>query len=120
MAELKIKRVYEAAEPSDGARILVDRLWPRGIAKEKASIDLWLKAISPSDALRKRFHGHPDDWAEFRQAYAEELKAPEAQEAAATLREHMAKGPVTLLYAAKDETKNNALALKLWLEQPRA
>ena len=71
---IKLKRIYEAPAASDGTRILVDRLWPRGIAKEKAKIDLWLKDIAPSDALRKRFHGHPEDWDEFRKAYAAELK----------------------------------------------
>jgi len=113
---LRIKRIYEAPADSDGARILVDRLWPRGIAKEKARIDLWLKDISPSDALRKRFHGHAEDWDEFRAAYAEELKIPAAQSAVAELRASMARGSVTLLYAARDETHNNAAALKAWLE----
>jgi len=117
MAELRIKRIYQAPEPTDGARILVDRLWPRGVSKASAGIDLWLKDLSPSDALRKRFHGHPDDWEEFRSAYAEELKGEAAQAAVATLREQMAKGPVTLLYAAKDEVRNNAAALKAWLER---
>ena len=116
--KLSIKRVYDPASPGDGTRILVDRLWPRGIAKDKAKIDLWLKAIAPSDALRKRFHGHPEDWAAFRRAYAAELKGDEvAQEAVQALRQHLRKGPVTLLYAAKDEEHNNAVALKAWLER---
>ena len=71
---VRIKRVYDAPEASDGMRILVDRLWPRGIAKEKARIDLWLKDISPSDDLRRRFHARPESWDEFRTLYAEELE----------------------------------------------
>ena len=117
---IKLKRVYEAPAASDGTRILVDRLWPRGIAKDKAKVDLWLKAIAPSDALRKRFHGHPQDWEEFRAAYAAELKSEEAQEAVKTLRSHLRKGMVTLLYAARDEEHNNAVALKLWLGRRRS
>jgi uncharacterized protein YeaO (DUF488 family) len=109
---LQIKRIYEPPADTDGARVLVDRLWPRGIAKEKARIDLWLKDISPSDDLRKRFHGHAEDWEDFRDAYAEELKALRAQEAVDQLRALMEQGPVTLLYAARDETHNNAAALK--------
>ena len=119
MQRLTIKRVYAAPEADDGTRILVDRLWPRGIAKEKARIDLWLKDIAPSDALRKRFHGKPDDWAEFRAAYHSELKAAAAQAAAKTLFDMLRSGPVTLLYAARDEDHNNAVALKAWLEHRR-
>lgn len=119
MQRLMIKRVYAAPEADDGTRILVDRLWPRGIAKEKVRIDLWLKDIAPSDALRKRFHGKPDDWAEFRAAYHSELKAAAAQAAAKTLFDMLRSGPVTLLYAARDEGHNNAVALKAWLERRR-
>ena len=115
--KLSIKRVYEPASPGDGMRILVDRLWPRGIAKDKAKVDLWLKEIAPSTALRKRFHGHPEDWAAFRRAYAAELKEEAAQEAVRELRQQLRKGRVTLLYAAKDEEHNNAVALKAWLER---
>lgn len=113
---VRIKRVYDAPEASDGMRILVDRLWPRGIAKEKARIDLWLKDISPSDDLRRRFHARPESWDEFRTLYAEELEGDAGRIAAAELRRHIAEGPVTLLYAARDEKHNNAAALKLWLE----
>ncbi len=116
MKSLTIKRVYEPAAAGDGTRILVDRLWPRGIAKDKARIDLWLRDIAPSDALRKRFHGKPADWDEFRAAYSPELEGAEAQAAAKELFERMKKGPVTLLYAARDERHNNAAALKAWLE----
>jgi uncharacterized protein YeaO (DUF488 family) len=112
---LKVKRVYEAAAKADGIRILVDRLWPRGIAKEKAKIDLWLKEVAPSNALRKRFHAKPEKWDAFLEAYAAELEADEAVEAAKELRGHIRKGTVTLLYAARDEAHNNAVALKAWL-----
>ncbi|HKP23173.1 MAG TPA: DUF488 domain-containing protein [Dongiaceae bacterium] len=114
---IKLKRVYEAPAASDGMRILVDRLWPRGIAKAKAKVDLWLKDIAPSDTLRKRFHGHPEDWDEFCKAYAAELT--EAKEAVKALRDYLRKGAVTLLYAARDEEHNNAVALKQWLARRR-
>ncbi|MCV3735739.1 DUF488 family protein [Rhizobium sp. TRM96647] len=114
---VRIKRVYDTPEPSDGMRILVDRLWPRGVAKEKARVDLWLKDISPSDDLRRRFHARPESWDEFRQHYAAELEGEAEQAAAAELRRHIAQGPVTLLYAARDEHHNNAAALALWLEE---
>jgi uncharacterized protein YeaO (DUF488 family) len=113
---IKLKRIYEAPSASDGMRILVDRLWPRGIAKDKAKIDLWLKEIAPSDALRKRFHGHPGDWDAFRKAYAAELT--QAGDAVKELRGHLRKG-VTLLYAARDEEHNNAVALRQWLARRR-
>jgi uncharacterized protein YeaO (DUF488 family) len=114
---VKLKRVYEPPAAGDGTRILVDRLWPRGIAKDKAKIDLWLRDIAPSDALRKRFHGHPEDWDAFRAAYAAELTR--AGEAVRDLRRYLRKGGVTLLYAARDEERNNAVALKQWLARRR-
>lgn len=117
MSGIRLKRVYEPPAASDGARILVDRLWPRGIAREKAAIDLWLKDIAPSHELRRRFHGKPEAWDEFCRAYEAELEAPSAQAAAAKLRELMSRGPVSLLYAARDETRNNAVALKRWLDR---
>jgi uncharacterized protein YeaO (DUF488 family) len=117
---LRIKRIYEPAAPDDGLRILVDRLWPRGIAKAKAHIDLWLKEVAPSDALRRRFHGNPDKWKDFVAAYSAELAREPAHSAAATLRAHLRAGPVTLLYAARDESHNNAVALKELLQRRRA
>jgi uncharacterized protein YeaO (DUF488 family) len=114
---IALKRVYEKPAPEDGARILVDRLWPRGIAKVKAKVDLWLKDISPSNDLRKRFHGRPEDWTGFKRAYAAELKSPEAKAAVTELRRHLRAGPVTLLYAAHDEEHNNAVALLTWLKR---
>ena len=120
MTTLALKRVYEPPDPGDGTRILVDRLWPRGIAKDKARIDLWLKDIAPSAALRKRFHGKPDDWDAFCAAYCAELEDAAAQAAAKDLLGRLRKGPVTLLYAARDEHRNNAVALRAWLERHQA
>ena len=121
MAKLPgLKRNYAAPAAADGLRVLVDRLWPRGIAKDKAGIDLWLRDLSPSDALRKRFHGQPAKWAEFCAAYAAELEQPAAQAAVQELRAALRQGPVTLLYAARDEEKNNAVALRDWLARGKA
>jgi len=117
VTSLAVKRVYEAPAAGDGTRILVDRLWPRGIAK--ARIDLWLKDIAPSDALRKRFHGKSDDWDAFRTAYFAELEDEAALAATEELLHCLRDGPVTLLYAARDERQNNAVALKAWLERRR-
>jgi uncharacterized protein YeaO (DUF488 family) len=114
-----LKRVYDAPDAGDGTRILVDRLWPRGIAKARAKIDLWLKDIAPSDGLRKRFHGKPDDWDAFRAAYFTELRGATAQAAAKELLDCLQSGPVTLLYAARNEQQNNAVALKSWIERQR-
>lgn len=110
-ARVAIKRVYTPPADDDGQRVLVDRLWPRGISKEAARIDLWLKDVAPSNALRKRFHGQPNAWDEFCKAYAEELQIPPASEALATLKTMVRAGKVTLLYAARDEARNNAVAL---------
>ena len=112
-----LKRVYATSGDDDGTRILVDRLWPRGISRDKARIDLWLKDIAPSDALRKRFHKKPEAWQEFRAAYFEELGAPAARAAVKELLARLRRGPVTLLYAARDEQRNNAEALRMWLER---
>jgi uncharacterized protein YeaO (DUF488 family) len=117
MTTLAVRRVYAQPGDGDGTRILVDRLWPRGMTKEKARIGLWLKDIAPSDTLRKRFHGKPGDWEAFRTAYAAELESAAGQAAIQELLARLRNGPVTLLYAARDEERNNAVALKLWLEQ---
>jgi uncharacterized protein YeaO (DUF488 family) len=111
---LKIKRVYEPAEASDGRRVLVDRLWPRGISKERARIDKWLKETAPSTELRKWFSHDPSKWAEFQRRYAAELQGKEAVLDA--LRAEAKKGTVTLLYGAKDVEHNQAVALKALLE----
>ena len=116
---ITVKRVYHPPAPDDGTRILVDRLWPRGVARDKAHIDLWLKDLAPSHGLRKRFHGKPEDWMLFRTAYEEELQDITAQAALEELRSRMRDGPVTLLFAARDEQHNNAVALKAWLERHR-
>ena len=108
--KIKVKRVYENPDKDDGIRILVDRLWPRGLTKEKASIDLWLKDIAPTTELRKWFGHDPARWNEFRRRYREELK--QDKEPASLLMEQLKKGTVTLVYGAKDEEHNEALVLK--------
>ncbi len=113
----RIKRIYEPAAAEDGFRVLVDRLWPRGVSKEKAHLDVWLKEIAPSDALRHRFHDHAELWNAFVEAYRQELEQEPAKTAAADLREKAKHQTVTLLYAARDESHNNAVALKDWLER---
>jgi uncharacterized protein YeaO (DUF488 family) len=113
---LSIKRVYQPPGNEDGVRVLVDRLWPRGLSRERAQIDLWLKEIAPSHALRRRYHGDPAAWEEFKTAYYAELKQPPAQSAVRDLLDRLSREPVTLLFAARDETRNNAVALKEWLE----
>jgi uncharacterized protein YeaO (DUF488 family) len=115
--DFRVKRIYEPPAADDGFRVLVDRLWPRGVAKAKAHIDLWLKEVAPSDALRHRFHDHPAKWDAFVAAYGRELEQEPAKSAAASLRERARREPVTLLYAARDENHNNAVALKDWLER---
>jgi uncharacterized protein YeaO (DUF488 family) len=105
---LKNKRVYDLPEKTDGKRILVDRLWPRGLTTEKAQIDLWLKEVAPSNELRKWFGHKPERWKEFQQRYRKELRALEKQEQLRQIRAVMRKGPVTLLFAAKDTEHNNA------------
>jgi uncharacterized protein YeaO (DUF488 family) len=111
----RIKRIYEPAGKDDGLRVLVDRLWPRGVAKQKAHIDLWLRDLSPSDKLRRMVHADPTKWDEFVKAYGRELKQEPARTALAELRKLPRSQPVTLLYAARDEAHNNAVALKRWL-----
>jgi len=113
---LRIKRVYEPPSDADGLRVLVDRLWPRGVAKNKAKIDLWLKDIAPSHELRQRVHGDPDSWEAFLVDYGRELEQEPARAAVQTLLQRIGRHPATLLYAARNEERNNAVALKAWLE----
>ena len=113
----KIKRVYAPAAQADGFRVLVDRLWPRGIKKENAKIDLWAKGVAPSDALRREFHGHPEHWDKFVAAYQKELARGPAASAVRELLNQRTQGTVTLLYAARDEEHNNAVALEAWLRK---
>jgi uncharacterized protein YeaO (DUF488 family) len=114
---LRTKRVYEPPDMADGVRVLVDRLWPRGLSRERARIDLWLKEIAPSDALRRRFHRDPAAWGHFKAAYHAELEEIPGQSAVHALLDRLTREPVTLLFAARDETRNNAVALKEWLDQ---
>jgi uncharacterized protein YeaO (DUF488 family) len=114
LAPLAIKRVYEPAEPADGTRVLVDRLWPRGVSKAEARVDLWLKEVAPSAALRKWFNHDPARWEEFRKRYGAELDGnPEDLQ---HLRELARHGKVTLVYSAHDEAHNQAVALLGYLE----
>jgi uncharacterized protein YeaO (DUF488 family) len=111
---IQIKRVYEQPGGADGMRILVDRLWPRGLTKERAQVDLWLKDIAPSTELRKWFSHDPNKWPEFQARYRRELKLK--TDLLVDLKEKAAKGPVTLLYGAKDESHNEAVVLEALLQ----
>ncbi|MGB6745960.1 MAG: DUF488 domain-containing protein [Terracidiphilus sp.] len=110
MTNIRIKRVYEEPDGEDGTRILVDRLWPRGLTKEKAKVELWLKDVAPSTELRKWFAHDPARWAEFQSRYLEELKRNKEQ--LSLLRQEAAKGSVTLVYGAKDQQHNEAVILQ--------
>lgn len=110
---INIKRVYESPDKKDGTRILVDRLWPRGLTKEKAKVDLWLKDIAPSAKLRKWFGHDPEKWMEFKKRYRAELNENAAS--VSQLKEQIKKGTVTLVYGAKDEEHNDAFFLKEYL-----
>ena len=110
----KIKRAYEEAAKEDGCRVLVDRIWPRGLSKEKAHIDEWIKEVAPSGDLRKWFGHEPEKWAEFKRRYFRELDGH--KEEIQTLRKRTRKEHVTLVYAAKDEEHNNAVALREYLQ----
>jgi uncharacterized protein YeaO (DUF488 family) len=111
---IRLERVYEAASRDDGKRFLVERLWPRGVRKASLRLDAWFREAAPSDALRRWFGHDPAKWSEFRRRYAVELKSREA--AWRPLLEAARRGRVTLLYSARDETHNNAVALKRFLE----
>ncbi len=115
-----IKRVYEAPSAQDGARVLVDRLWPRGLTKEAAALDEWLKDVAPSNELRKWFHSHPPQWSKFREKYLKELASEAANQALQQLYEIAKRHRrLTLLYASKDEEHNNAAVLKQLLDGDR-
>lgn len=107
--EVMLKRVYEPPSSADGKRILVDRLWPRRLSKDKAKIDRWLKEVAPTTALRQWFGHDPEKWAEFQKRYQAELKSNPAMD---ELRALSARGNVTLLYAARDQVHNEAVVLQ--------
>jgi uncharacterized protein YeaO (DUF488 family) len=112
---LKVKRIYETESSADGRRILVDRLWPRGIKKEEVKVDEWLKEIAPSDELRKWFAHDPSKWQVFKKKYAHEVGGK--PDLIQQLRKESRKATVTLVYSAKDSEHNNAVALKEIIEQ---
>lgn len=114
--DIRIKRAYDAVAPSDGHRVLVDAMWPRGLAKDRARIDTWLREVAPTRALRQWFGHQPSRWAEFRRRYHRQLQARQRTEAVEWLRSLARSGRVTLIYAASDKDHNNAVALKQYLD----
>lgn len=114
MPRIRTKRIYETPESGDGRRILIDRLWPRGVSKQAARIDYWAKSVAPSHALRRWYAHEPDRWPEFRRRYFAELDAnPEGMEA---LRAQLRGRTVTIVFSSKEERLNNATALREYLE----
>jgi uncharacterized protein YeaO (DUF488 family) len=114
-----VKRVYEAAGKSDGMRVLVDRLWPRGLSKQGAAVDAWLRDLAPSKELRKWFHAQPEHWEEFRKRYLKELAGSRAHAALDKLYDLERRGKLTLLFASKNLERNNAVVLRDLLEGAR-
>lgn len=110
MPQVQVKRIFDAPAKSDGMRVLVDRIWPRGVSKKRAALDLWMKDIAPSTELRQWFNHDPELWDEFRKRYLQELRKQGAE--LAELRAHARKGRVTLLFSARDTKHNQALVLK--------
>jgi uncharacterized protein YeaO (DUF488 family) len=113
---VKIKRVYETPSPADGQRILVDRLWPRGVNKTAAGLSAWLKDLAPSDELRRWFSHDPGRWPEFHRRYLQELEDPAKAPLLKDLLDRARQGTVTLVFAAKDEERNNAVVMKAFLD----
>ena len=112
---IQLKRVYDSPNKSDGMRILVERLWPRGLSKDKAKVDLWVKELAPSTSLRKWFDHDPKKWKEFRSRYFKEIgKLDEEVEG---LLEHVRRGKVTFVFASREEKLNNTVALKEFIEK---
>jgi len=109
---LKIKRAYEKKGPADGKRILVDRLWPRGVTKAEAGIDVWMRDLAPSDELRKWFGHNPEKWEEFKKRYAEELSASDKKQALEGIARESRRGRVTLVFGARDAEHSNARFLE--------
>ena len=116
MTVIKIKRAYEEPGPEDGRRILVDKFWPRGLSKEDAKIDAWLKEIAPSDSLREDFH-ESHDFSSFKSRYKKQLQADIRQEACRKILAQAQEGHVTLVFSSKNEEENNAVVLKEFLEE---
>lgn len=114
---IQIKRIYEPSQSTDGKRVLIDRLWPRGLTKEKANVGLWLKDIAPTTELRKWFGHDPNKWIEFKKRYHQELK--ENNEVVTKLVDLYKNGKITLVYGAKDEEHNDAVVLKEYLEKEK-
>ena len=112
---ISLKRAYETPSPSDGCRILVERLWPRGLAKQDAKIDLWPKEAAPSTELRRWFNHEPDKWAEFKRRYVKELGA--RRESLEPILERVRAGRVTFVFASRESQLNNAVALKEYVER---
>lgn len=110
-SEVRVRRAYEQPEPADGARVLVDRLWPRGLSKARAALDEWCKNVAPSPELRTWYSHDPDRFAEFSRRYQQELLDPERAQALAHLRELAGKGPLTLLTATKQADISEAAVL---------
>ena len=120
LKEIALKRVYEPASAGDGTRVLVDRLWPRGLGKDRAAVHAWLRALAPSDQLRRWFHARSDQWLTFRKLYLKELRQPETAQALNELyRLAGGRSKLTLLFASRDEQHNNAVILKDLLEGMR-
>ncbi len=115
--EVRIKRAYEPPAPEDGDRVLIDRLWPRGIRKEDAHIESWIKELAPSTELRKSFGHDPARWPEFKRRYAEELRAPPARRAIDDVAIRATHGLVTLIYGARDTEHNDAVVLRPIIER---
>jgi uncharacterized protein YeaO (DUF488 family) len=115
-----LKRVYEEPSPHDGTRVLVDRLWPRGLKKADVALDAWLKDLAPSNELRKWFHAHPQQWSKFRQQYLKELSSESANEALQQLYElRQQRRRLTLLFSSRNEEHNNAVVLKQLVDGER-
>ena len=112
---INLKRVYEAPAPEDGLRVLVERLWPRGLSKKDAGVDLWVRDLAPSTALRKWYAHEPEKWPGFQKRYREELDGNGP--AVEAFKQRIAEGPVTFVYAARDRERNSAVTLKAYLER---
>ena len=112
--DIELKRAYEAPDAADGKRILVERLWPRGLTRDKAHVDVWLKEVAPSTELRKWFNHDPDKWAEFKKRYRAELRGNGKQ--VARLKDEIGKGKATFVYGSRDEVHNAAIVLMDFLK----